>query len=244
MSGTPEPAWLTHSYGAQCSEFVPMCQPLLSPHLPPFFFSLFWVESNTCSLFVPRLVLFVLFFPGLKTKRFTSAKPLLGGGALFSSAERIVPFSSGEEALSVAPSYCPKMQGFMGHQALWQGTQGQPANPRPFLFIPVQVEKKSLSVALRAETAGLLSIFPSQACPWKLPAAASLDKHRACAQARHSVSPAESLRSSHQSPSSREPALVCISHFRAPSSFCAFCFGLDTRLHFPLDSERRPLPVQ
>lgn len=120
-----------------------MCQP---------FFVLFWVESKTCSLFVPRLVLFVLFSWVEDKKVHVLPSSSLGEGAQFSSAERVVPFSGVVKRPSLWLHVIIQEVQLLSKNgppaSVTRNTRTNLLTPGLFFPISVQVEKKSLSIAL------------------------------------------------------------------------------------------------
>lgn len=135
---TTDTAQLIHNQGAQCSYFVPMCQ--------PFFFFLLTFLGRSQDLF-PYLFLdlfFLYFFSWVEDKKvYVLAKHLLGGvGCSFPGLDGSYPSQDSWRGLHCG-SKLSKMQGLHGPPgSVARDTRNKPANPRLFLFVPVQVEKK------------------------------------------------------------------------------------------------------
>lgn len=135
---------------AQCSYFVPMCQPP-----PPAFFFTFLGRIQDLFSYLFLDLFFLYFFPELKTKRFTfcQAAPW-GSRAQFFSAERIVPFPRVVKRPSLwlyVISQNARLHGPPG--SVTRNTRDKFANPRPFLFIPIQIEKWVCQLPWVPETA-------------------------------------------------------------------------------------------
>lgn len=109
---------------------------------PPFFFTFLGrIQDLFSYLFLD--LFFLYFFPELKTKRFTfcQAAPW-GSRAQFFSAEWIVPFPrvtvKRPSLWLYVISQNARLHGPPG--SVTRNTRDILANPRPFLFIPIQIE--------------------------------------------------------------------------------------------------------
>lgn len=149
--GTSDVAQLTHCQDAQRSHCVPVGQ-------PSFRGGGGWSSMN------PSLVplLFLYFFPQLKTKRFTffQASPGVGGagpqGRTGRTLSGVVQRPSLWLQVIIQKGKASQAIGFV----TWN-TRDKPADPSPFVFIPVQVGKKkeSLSVALSSRNGTPLWVY-------------------------------------------------------------------------------------
>lgn len=117
------------------------CSYVSAPHLFFFFTFLGRIQDLFSYLFLD--LFFLYFFPELKTKRFTfcQAAPW-GSRAQFFSAEWIVPFPRVTVKRPSLWLYVirqnARLHGPPG--SVTRNTRDILANPRPFLFIPIQIE--------------------------------------------------------------------------------------------------------
>lgn len=155
---------------------------------PPFFFTFLGrIQDLFSYLFLD--LFFLYFFPELKTKRFTFCQAAPWGSTRsFSVLNGLYPSQGWWRGLHSGSTLLAKMHGFMGHQALWQGTQETNLLTLGLFFSYLSRQKNEFVSCLEFQKQHTpLSTFPSQACLWRLPAVASLDKHKAYAWARYSV---------------------------------------------------------
>lgn len=161
----------------------------------------------------------------------------------FSRAERIVPFTRVAKRPSVWLQVIiqnTRLRAPPG--SMKRDTRNKSVNLRPFLFIPVQVEK---SVGLRIQKwHASLSILPSQIHLWRLPAAASLDKQNICLSWVHchiQLCPCPP-----KSPFPESLGSAFCRHFSSPPSatsmFLTLSFGLEND-HFFVIRHRKEIIV-
>lgn len=113
---------------------------LLCSYVSAFFFFFFLLtflgRIQDLFLYLFLDVFFLYFFSWVEDKKvhILPSSSLGEWGAVF-QGWTVRTLHCGSKSLS-------KMQGFVGHQVPTRDTRNKPANLRPFLFIPVQVEKR------------------------------------------------------------------------------------------------------